>query len=468
MAGNPRIDDLRRRLEKDPGSRLFAQLAEELRKDGELEEAIRVCRAGLQKHAAYPSARMTLGRALLDTGDIAAARVEFETVLKGAPDNILASRFLGECLEALGDLAAARDRFKATLALAPGDKQVTAHLRDVEAKLKASAGAAPPAAPSAPEARPPSAPAAAPPPTIRSSPPPAPFPESTVVMTPITSPPAPPAPPSPRREPEPEAPPIPLVGEEEDFELERPYEVPTVVMTPPVEATPGSSARAGVAPPPVPASGAFEPSGSPSEFDFDLAPPTQAPAPVPEPWRPGPPAPPEPRSQPPAPAPPPAIALPEPPAPVPSVPRPAVPVPSEPPPPLPPPVFAPVPSPPPPRAETPAPPPPPAPVESAPAAPEPEAGDLTSSTLAELYFNQGFTDKAIEVYRQLLQRGPGNERARTRLEELEALERRLKDEEARAASAPGGVSGDPAAARRQAIERTIVRLEGLLTALRKE
>ena len=64
MAGNPRIDDLRKRLEKDPGSRLFAQLAEELRKDGDLEDAIRVAREGLQKHPNYPSARMTLGRAL--------------------------------------------------------------------------------------------------------------------------------------------------------------------------------------------------------------------------------------------------------------------------------------------------------------------------------------------------------------------------------------------------------------------
>ena len=54
MAGNPRIDDLRKRLEKEPGSRLFAQLAEELRKDGELEEAIRVAREGLQKHPTTP------------------------------------------------------------------------------------------------------------------------------------------------------------------------------------------------------------------------------------------------------------------------------------------------------------------------------------------------------------------------------------------------------------------------------
>src|SRR5262245_31349422 len=105
---NPRIDDLRKRLEKEPGSRIFAQLAEELRKEGDFEEAIRLCREGLQKHSNYPSARMTLGRALFESGDLASARREFESVLKGAPDNILASRMLGESLEGLGDLEAAR------------------------------------------------------------------------------------------------------------------------------------------------------------------------------------------------------------------------------------------------------------------------------------------------------------------------------------------------------------------------
>src|SRR5438093_9752654 len=182
LASNPRIEDLRRRLDKEPGSRLFAQLAEELRKDGELEEAIRVSREGLHRHPAYPSARMTLGRALLDTGDLAAARTEFEIVLKGAPDNILASRFLGECLEGLGDLAAARDRFKATLALAPGDKQVTAHLQELEARLKKASAAPAPAA---------AAPAAA----------------RAAESAPVT--------------------PIPLARVDEPMELERPAEAPT-------------------------------------------------------------------------------------------------------------------------------------------------------------------------------------------------------------------------------------------------
>jgi tetratricopeptide (TPR) repeat protein len=493
VAGNPRIDDLRRRLDKDPGSRLFAQLAEELRKDGDLEEAIRVSREGLHKHPAYPSARMTLGRALLDTGDLTAARTEFEIVLKGAPDNILASRFLGECLEGLGDLEAARDRFKATLALSPGDKVVTAHLQDVEAKLKktASAGAAPagaaPAATGIPRRE---EPGGAPIPlsrvdepmelersaearTVTSRAEPGRSPESTVVISAMpVPPPSPQAPPAPKEQGA-EAPPIPLVVAEEDFELERPYEVPSAG-APSVPAADNAAAHA--------TAGGFESSGPAAEFEFDAAPEGAATRPVPEPWEPTPaatvrlpePAP-EPEAEPPIPPPPPAIAAPVPPPPIPIPPpkprereaiqqnearpihsgAPEVPdrvVPAAPP--LPPPVFA------------PAPPPPPPPRMDA--APAPEADELTSSTLAELYFNQGFTDKAVEVYRQLLQREPGNERGRTRLAELEALERRLEEEEARAAPPAGGGPADGAAARRQAIERTIARLEGLLAALRKE
>ena len=75
-----------------------------------------------------------------------------------------------------------------------------------------------------------------------------------------------------------------------------------------------------------------------------------------------------------------------------------------------------------------APPPPeqPPPVDREPVAAQPAAApgpDLSSATLAELYFNQGFTDKALDVYRQLLQREPGNERARARVVEIEALDR---------------------------------------------
>src|SRR5207245_1986928 len=130
---SPKIEELRHRLEKEPNPRLFAQLAEELRKVGDHAEAIRVCREGVERSPAYPSLRLTLGRALLESGDLPAARAELEAVLQAAPDNIVAERSLGECLEAMGDRAGARARYLKALALAPGDAQLVARLRSLHA-----------------------------------------------------------------------------------------------------------------------------------------------------------------------------------------------------------------------------------------------------------------------------------------------------------------------------------------------
>jgi tetratricopeptide (TPR) repeat protein len=160
-----RIDELRRRMERDPRSRLFAQLAEELRKAGEVEEAVSVARAGLERHPHYPSARLTLGRALLDSGDPAAAKTELETAVREAPDNILACRLLGETLETLGDLGGALAALGKTLEMAPGDPQVEARMRAIRERL----GGAPAASPAgrAPEVTKPMAPVPAAPPEAR-------------------------------------------------------------------------------------------------------------------------------------------------------------------------------------------------------------------------------------------------------------------------------------------------------------
>ena len=96
MSVNPRIEELRRRIQKDPASIAFAQLAEEHRRAGQFEDAVRVCQAGLEQHPAYLSARITLGRALLEMGRYDEAASEFEYVLKAAPDNLSATRELAD------------------------------------------------------------------------------------------------------------------------------------------------------------------------------------------------------------------------------------------------------------------------------------------------------------------------------------------------------------------------------------
>ena len=96
MTDSPRIEDLRRRVQQDPASIIFAALAEEYRRTGRFEEAIATCTAGLKRHPSYLSARVTLGRALLGAGRPDDARLELEAVLRAAPENLAAIRALAE------------------------------------------------------------------------------------------------------------------------------------------------------------------------------------------------------------------------------------------------------------------------------------------------------------------------------------------------------------------------------------
>jgi tetratricopeptide (TPR) repeat protein len=103
MADNPRIEDLKRRVQSDPASIAFAALAEEYRRASQFEEAIATCKAGLQRHPAYLSAHVTLGRALIEIGKYDDARKELEYVLKVAPENLAAIRALAEIHHRRGD-----------------------------------------------------------------------------------------------------------------------------------------------------------------------------------------------------------------------------------------------------------------------------------------------------------------------------------------------------------------------------
>jgi Flp pilus assembly protein TadD len=121
MPENPRIEDLRRRVLKDPASIAFAQLAEELRRSGSLQEAVDVSRAGLAIHPSYLSARVTLGRALLELDRLDQAQTELERVLAGAPENLAARRGLGEIFNRRGQADVALTHYRQALAMAPND-----------------------------------------------------------------------------------------------------------------------------------------------------------------------------------------------------------------------------------------------------------------------------------------------------------------------------------------------------------
>ncbi|MGE5245048.1 MAG: tetratricopeptide repeat protein [Betaproteobacteria bacterium] len=135
MADNPRLDDLRRRVGKDPGSIAFAQLAEEYRRAGEIDEAIRVCRAGLATHPTYLSARVTLGRALLEANQLDEAQQELETVLRSAPENLAAIRGLAEIHHRRGDLQQALAQYRLALGLARNDPDLEQTVNQLQHEL---------------------------------------------------------------------------------------------------------------------------------------------------------------------------------------------------------------------------------------------------------------------------------------------------------------------------------------------
>lgn len=121
MPDHPRIEELRRRVQKDPASIAFAQLGEEYRRAGSYEEAIATCRAGLAIHPGYLSARVTLGRALLEVNELDAAQAELECVLKSASENLAAIRGIAEIHHRRGQLPEALRFYKSALALARHD-----------------------------------------------------------------------------------------------------------------------------------------------------------------------------------------------------------------------------------------------------------------------------------------------------------------------------------------------------------
>ncbi len=96
LSVNPRIEELRRRVQADPASIAFAALAEEYRRVGHYTDAIETCIAGLKRHPSYVSARVTLGRALIEVGRFDEAEQELQLVLKAAPENLAAIRGLAD------------------------------------------------------------------------------------------------------------------------------------------------------------------------------------------------------------------------------------------------------------------------------------------------------------------------------------------------------------------------------------
>jgi tetratricopeptide (TPR) repeat protein len=143
MIDNSRVENLRRRVQQDPSSIAFAQLAEEYRRAGMFQEAVEACRSGLTVHPGYVSARVTLGRALIGLHQYEPAQQELEQVLRTAPENLAAIRGLADALNRLGLVQEAVVQYRAALTLARHDPDLEQTIADLERQLESTTVAVP-------------------------------------------------------------------------------------------------------------------------------------------------------------------------------------------------------------------------------------------------------------------------------------------------------------------------------------
>ena len=139
LATNPKIEELRFRLKTDPKSRLFYQLAEELRKAGQFAEAEQVLRSGLNVYPAYLAAWVSLGRVLREQKNDTGAVEALQKAMQLDPGNIVAARLLADAHLSLGDTLEALKKYKLVHALLSGDEELKNTIERLERELEPAA-----------------------------------------------------------------------------------------------------------------------------------------------------------------------------------------------------------------------------------------------------------------------------------------------------------------------------------------
>lgn len=123
-ATHAKLEELRFKIKTDPKSRLFYQLAEELRKAGHFDESEQVLRSGLVVYPTYLAAWVSLGRTLREQKNDTEAVEALNKALQLDPGNVVAARILADAYLALGNKLEAIKKYKLVHALLPSDEEL--------------------------------------------------------------------------------------------------------------------------------------------------------------------------------------------------------------------------------------------------------------------------------------------------------------------------------------------------------
>lgn len=132
-------DDIRAltaRLADEPGSLAFLELAEALRRRGQLDAAHKVARGGLSRYPALADAHDLMARILSDQGDLAGAFDAWASALQIDPMRVSALKGVGFLYFRAGETGPALDHLQRALEVDPDDVSI----RQAISRIVAPAG----------------------------------------------------------------------------------------------------------------------------------------------------------------------------------------------------------------------------------------------------------------------------------------------------------------------------------------
>lgn len=133
------FEALKRRWREEPSPALALRLAEEHGRRRQYEPAVEVLRRGLEARPGHLSARVALGRYLLELERPAESAAELERVVTEDPTHLVANKLLVRAYSHLGERAKAVDRLDLYTLLNEGDPELEELKRMTEAAASPSA-----------------------------------------------------------------------------------------------------------------------------------------------------------------------------------------------------------------------------------------------------------------------------------------------------------------------------------------
>src|SRR5512138_1475543 len=118
-------------VERDPTTALYLPVAERLREEGRVEEAVRLCEARKNRPGHGVGDAIVLGRCYLADGRLNEARAAFETALALDRENVSALKALAGILAHEGRHARSVELYRAVCRVDPGDLESQTALHQI-------------------------------------------------------------------------------------------------------------------------------------------------------------------------------------------------------------------------------------------------------------------------------------------------------------------------------------------------